>query len=577
MKNNIKLTLIISLVLIVISALFIINSSIIEYNEYELSNTSKLLGVIEHNTIKFSSFTTKLTIALLRLNDYTETGQQALTSEIRLAILDNINNKQDLEYLDVTWQVELIKFFKEELDKLYGNDIIDYEKNLLLFRRINEAYLLIKLREFPLAIEVYTDVERDVADQENLVIPLLIFRAFSHFMNGDSQSALEDLYNAKDFKNRDYMPSIIYLLNKILGIVEIRNSRLDLSTEEKVLETGITLFKTFEYEKSRVFLLDYLRDPTNPNREASLYYLGRIEEELGNFDLAIRIYELLKDEEGDEYNISSSVRLFIIKKHYLKYNNSEEELDYLMELGQDTLVSSLSTDYLYTPDDQLIEDRQSIADALVNNELYIEYFKEKPKPHVTVIVPSIVEEEEPTMIIVSQEPPKVLEEPTIIIIPQLELQEEIPTIIIDPEDTPQDIQILLEEKKREIQIVTRELDKVKQEWGIRNTSSYVGYVGSAVSTGVFAYNGYQLYQFNSLISQGIDPSTVQGMTSDAGGLTEGTLISGGIGASLLLISVSLNLFDYFNDTEDNIQELEQLITLLEEERYELEHEGRIED
>jgi hypothetical protein len=275
MTTGNKSIYLIFLVLLTVSGFVYFNNLILRLSTQNMNEQSYIIQFDNNQTSRFAGMSNKLNLSILRFDDYYESDPQLLAYEARNNIFETTEEEPFDLLNDIDWDVKLVKQIGEVLSEA---DEISLEERQEFFDKLGNAFLLLRAKDFELVATVYTELleKETLATEENIRIPLFIFRAYSFFMINNVQASLEDLFAAKDFQNDVYNPTIFYMLERIYKLLELRGVAY---AETDDLRRGIFLFKTYDFAASETLLTEYIENPENKNREDAVYYLGRIQEE----------------------------------------------------------------------------------------------------------------------------------------------------------------------------------------------------------------------------------------------------------------------------------------------------------
>jgi tetratricopeptide (TPR) repeat protein len=551
MKKNFVFIIAIILILIMV----VISFGVVRFSIFQLNSSSQSIEKDSRQISNIGKISSRLHIAIFSK----EIDAKDASMELRRSLVDNILIKnQSVEEQD-DWETQFFKLIQSIIE---GEGTKDYTEEL------EEGFLLVRLRDYFSAIILYEQLLSHEDISLSVEVPSLIFLAFSQFMVGNPDIALGLLYQAKSKEVVQYYDTISYLERRILNLVRIRN---DLIREESV-ESGKEFLKTLDFSEALDILEDQLE---GEQKNESLFYIARIQEELGNFDAALQIYDylILTDDGGED---RSAFRGYIVSQYYTE-SPTDPYVQYLEDNGREDLLSLMERDvkHLNRISPELTEGR--VAFMAESPEEWTEFLVEpipEPIPEETSLIYVA-----PLPVVEIDEPIEEVVEVVVEVDPVIPSEEEEPVeVVVEPVDNG--LPMLTEEQIKEARRVSlqEDLQEIKEQieetklqleeeqmWqDVRTTSSIAGYSTSAVSLGFAAYNGYQVLQVQYLVSQGIDPTTVQGITTDVTGATESALISGGIMLGSLTLSLAMNGYDWWiNKTDEKKEMMSNAIEQLE--------------
>lgn len=535
--NNIKkYTYVISSVFFIFLFIGISYFSIM-YSEYQMNKTSYELSYSSQNKVNFSSISNRLNITFF---EDSIDNKSNISYEIRKAIIDNMSIRE-LEKRD--------EYFLDQIMLILDHVLKGEKSETINISKITKAYLYLRLRDYETANKTYKEL-LDVYDDPEILTPLLIFKAFSSFMMRDIKVSLSALDKAQNLDIYSYQESINYLRRRIYGFLRERAS----ITNDNSMEAGLLYLSALDFITASEIFLHHLKN-TPEEKERALFYLARIEEELGNLDFALHIYKTLSETQNP-YRAEASFRGYIITSFYL----GNEDSDLLKIIRE--------------------EKGQEVVSIILKESTYQEYISKEMPLHREQRMNNIPNTYEDLVVIPKEEDHPIEEEPFII----YDLFEEDnvsietePRIVEGPtekellEQKIQEYEYKLDKIAETIENKILDLRQKEQAKKMRDTTSIISYTSSAVSLGIAGYNGYQIFQTNSLLAQGIDPSTVQGISADTGLTTQNALISGGISLGTLALGLTLNSIAWFGDTEEKNKALQKEIEGLMNEQEKLIH------
>jgi len=541
---------------LVIGFLITLNFTLVKVSGVELNHSIYKMSFDQSQKERFVGLSTKLNLALLRF-DGGELDKSAFALEVRLAILENSHHPgldtAASEESDI--DVKLFYVAKTAIDKLLGQQGIDPQKLMASYKKMTDAFLLVRLRQFPRAVAAYSEYADPLPDTDPTLVPSLIFRGYSNFMSGRVQAALADLNRAKELATYEYYPVILYLLTKIDELLTRQQHYVG-----SPLLAGINAYKTLNFALSESLLLSVLSDAKSPSvdKATSTYYLARLEEEKGNFSLAVQIYAAVRDAVPD-FAVASAARGLLLKKYFLKEDYNVDR-NFLVSRHQTDLLIIVENTGPYI-DSSLAKAREDYARG--DYERVLAKFEASIPalvPPVVAVAPKKAQPALPTSTSITPLVAKVQTIPPIVpTVPDLKAQANLAYRVA--------IEAKLKGIETKLADTTKALADTKTYQLVSNTTQIAGYTTTVASTAVAAYNVYQIAQVNSLLAQGINPATVQGMSADTTAASSSAVWSSVLAGGALLVSAGFSLWDNFvSKPEDKKKALEHEIQVLEAEK-----------